>query len=412
MTGKIKISKSTVVALKHPTSGQPIYWDKSLPGFGLRIGAKRKTYIVQKKINGKDVKVSLGVHGQVTAEQARKMAVAALAEMTKGINPLDKKREAKAKGVTLQEAYEDLLEARKDYKSRTIKDIAYSIDTYFGDWKNKAIAEISKDMVSKRHKKIGNGKGGKAQANLAMRYLRAIINFAKSKYSDSKGKAIIESNPIDIFSETRSWYKVERRQTVIKPHELPLLFDAMDELLDGSTSTMNQTAVDYIQFLLLTGMRKQEGATLEWKQVDFEDQSLTLTDTKSGNPLNLPLSDYLMKMLKRRSKTKVGDYIFHASDNARPLRDPKRQLNKIKELSGLSFSCHDLRRTFITIAESMDISTYAIKKPVNHSTGGDVTSGYIIHNVERLRKPMQQITNKILSLACLKDKGKVVKIHG
>jgi hypothetical protein len=52
-----------------------------------------------------------------------------------------------------------------------------------------------------------------------------------------------------------------------------------------------------------------------------------------------------------------------------------------------------------------------IKRLVNHSAGsGDVTGGYIVSDLERLRKPIQQIEDKILSLAKAKEPGKVVKL--
>ncbi len=54
---------------------------------------------------------------------------------------------------------------------------------------------------------------------------------------------------------------------------------------------------------------------------------------------------------------------------------------------------HDLRRTFITIAESLDIPAYALKKLLNHKMTNDVTAGYIVADVERLRIPMQKITD-------------------
>ena len=59
---------------------------------------------------------------------------------------------------------------------------------------------------------------------------------------------------------------------------------------------------------------------------------------------------------------------------------------------------HDLRRTFITAAESLDISAYALKRLLNHKMSNDVTAGYIINDVERLRKPMQLITDHLLKL--------------
>jgi hypothetical protein len=62
---------------------------------------------------------------------------------------------------------------------------------------------------------------------------------------------------------------------------------------------------------------------------------------------------------------------------------------KVAELSGVPFTVHDCRRTFIMTAESLDISAYALKRLFNHKMNHDVTSGYLIIDVERLRKPMQ-----------------------
>jgi hypothetical protein len=61
------------------------------------------------------------------------------------------------------------------------------------------------------------------------------------------------------------------------------------------------------------------------------------------------------------------------------------------------FSVHDLRRTFITVAESLDIPAYALKRLLNHRAAGDVTAGYIVIDVERLRRPMQHITDFLLT---------------
>jgi len=64
-------------------------------------------------------------------------------------------------------------------------------------------------------------------------------------------------------------------------------------------------------------------------------------------------------------------------------------------LSGVECTLHDLRRTFITIAESLDIPGYALKRLLNHKDPNDVTAGYIVSDVGRLRGPMQKITDFI-----------------
>ncbi len=70
-------------------------------------------------------------------------------------------------------------------------------------------------------------------------------------------------------------------------------------------------------------------------------------------------------------------------------------MNTLK-FSGIHFTVHDLRRTFIIIAEGLDISAHALKRLLNHKMSGDITAGYIVTDVERLRKPMQQITDYFL----------------
>ena len=66
---------------------------------------------------------------------------------------------------------------------------------------------------------------------------------------------------------------------------------------------------------------------------------------------------------------------------------------------------HDLRRTFITVAESCDIPVYALKGLVNHSMGTDVTAGYVVAGPDRLREPMQKVTDKFKELIGLVEPG-------
>lgn len=104
------------------------------------------------------------------------------------------------------------------------------------------------------------------------------------------------------------------------------------------------------------------------------------------------MSDVLEAILKYRWRFKTQDYVF-SSRRSGYFANPKGAMERLCKHSGIDITMHDLRRTFITTAESLDISMYAIKQLVNHKSGGDVTGGYIIKNFERLREPMQRITN-------------------
>lgn len=74
-----------------------------------------------------------------------------------------------------------------------------------------------------------------------------------------------------------------------------------------------------------------------------------------------------------------------------------------KKISGpnqikVPFIIHDLRRTFLTVAERLSLSYVTLKKLANHSGTNDTTFGYVVVDVERLREPMQKITNELLNL--------------
>jgi hypothetical protein len=64
----------------------------------------------------------------------------------------------------------------------------------------------------------------------------------------------------------------------------------------------------------------------------------------------------------------------------------------------MRLSAHDLRRTYVTVAESTDISPIALKALINHSSGMGVTGDYIMTAPERLRDPAQKVCDRILEL--------------
>ena len=104
----------------------------------------------------------------------------------------------------------------------------------------------------------------------------------------------------------------------------------------------------------------------------------------------------------------TSPYVFPGGGKTGYNVEPRKVMKKIVALSGVTFTLHDLRRTFITVAEGLDIPAYALKRLLNHKMNHDVTAGYIIMDVERLRKPMQQITNHLLKLMGVQKSAEVI----
>lgn len=403
----LKLTKSTIDKLPYPAVGQVLYLDSEQPGFGIRVGTQSKAYFAEGRVNGKTVRHTIGKHGKYTPVQAREEARSSLRMMAEGRNPVDVKRRAKVKGVTLSQAFADFLQRPRNLKPRTVYDYKRCMEVAFRDWHDMALLEISKDMVQRRHKKLGEN-NGEAYANLCMRFLRALLNFAAGQYEDSAGRSLLPENPVKRL--TGSWYRVAPRQTVIQPHDLPAWYAAVMNLKDDYASTKREVIRDYLLLILFTGLRRQEAAKLTRKNVDFKAKTLTVLDTKNHQDHKLPLSDFLFDLLLRRAAETANEYLFPGEGSGGYVVEPRKQMARVTKDSGVAFTVHDLRRTFTTIAESLDIPAYALKRLINHKDGSDVTAGYIVPNAERLREPMQKITDYILKCAGVRASADVLPI--
>ena len=395
----MKFTKTTIKALPVPATGYSIYRADKPIGFAVRVTANGvKSFVLERRVNRKVRRITIGRCDDITPEKAYKEVEILAGKIAVGRDPIAEKRTHEAETTSLAQALADYLE-RRHLKPKTVNDIANAM-LLFQDWMNKPLKDITADMVVRRHKMLGER--SPARANLSMRYLRAIFNFAIAEYANADGAPILTQNPVTHLSRTRAWYRVRRRQTVIKPHQL-------EPWISAVMSLPNPNIRDYLLFALLTGLRREEAATLKWVDIDVTASTFTLKDTKAHRSHTLPFSDFLLEMIERRKLTTSGDYVF-ADSQGRKVSNLRYAMERIESLSGVSFCVHDLRRTFATIAESIDIPSYALKRLLNHADGADVTAGYIVVDVERLRLPMQRITDYVLRAGNLKNSAEVLEI--
>ena len=107
----------------------------------------------------------------------------------------------------------------------------------------------------------------------------------------------------------------------------------------------------------------------------------------------------------RRAIGRDGPYGFSADSKSGHMEEQRFALKRSQKATGIRATTHDLRRTFVTVAESCDIPVYALKGLVNHSMGSDVTAGYVVAGPDRLREPMQKVTDKFKELIGLVAPG-------
>ncbi|MEM6812510.1 MAG: tyrosine-type recombinase/integrase [Pseudomonadota bacterium] len=378
----IKLTKSNIDKIPHTKTGQVLYHDENLKGFMLRVGRNAKTYCVNSTIKGQSKQITIGRHGVFTPEQARKNAQEKLFHMAQGVDPSEELKISAHKKITLLELVDDFLSVRTQLKPNTKKHYRYYIEKYLSDWADKPVINITEKMVLDRYLHIGNI-NGHATANNTRRYLGSLLNYA------SVAHKLFDQNLVAIIAKTRSAFPDKRRTNVISPSDLPTWWQAVEEL-EGHIMT------DYLKLVLLTGLRRSEAAKLKWSDIDFNNRTLTIAETKNGKSLTVPIGKYLHELLLKRHEEIKGDWVFPSTSEAGHLAEPKKAAITARNACGVYFTIHDLRRTYMTIAASLDISAYALKRLVNHKTSHDVTGGYIVLGIEQLREPVQKIENYIL----------------
>jgi integrase len=402
-----KLTKRAIERLGAPTADgrQRLVWDAELKGFGVLVSGKTtaKTFVVQRRLAGGITRrVTVGavnVFADVDAARARAREI--LAEMYAGRDPKAERRRAARRATTLRATLDAYLAARKDLKPRSAVDYRNQVERYLAPWLDLALRDISPEMVERRHQQIaaevkkragadgrrgGGPTTGAATANMTFRAFRALWNFAAERDAE------LPPNPVRRLK--RAWYPVPRRERLVRAEDLPRFRAAVDAL-------PNRTARDFIRMLLFTGLRRNEAAALRWDEVDLAGRVIRspAARTKSGKRLDLPMSSVVRDILiARRSLGDDRGWVFGADARSGHIEEPRPSLDEIARATGITVSCHDLRRTYITVAEGTDISPLALKALVNHALGGDVTSGYIQMTVDRLRGPAQRVADRMMQL--------------
>lgn len=428
MKTRIRLTKTKVEALPPPAKGEKckngkslkvenLYWDADLPGFGLRVTAKGvRSYIVQGRANGKERRITLGQHGAplsetetLTADRARKLAMGQIAEFSKGIDPQDKKKRAKAAALTLREVSTDYCANRKggNLTTKTVDDIQRHVKTNFGDWADKPIVNITSEMVRDRFEKIS--KRSPAQANQSFRILRALINFADDEENP-------RPNPVQTLSKKKLWNQNKTKSGYIPLNKVGFVWNALlERSISDALLPIGRTGADITLFILLSGCRWSEAAELTWDDVNLDDGSWHISDPKNHNPVTFPLSAPLRAMLaeRERIKGKGNDYVFPARSKIGHIKRANDTMDEVSRLAGLHISPHDLRRTFIAIGIACKIELWKLKLLTNHIAKGDITIDHYTetNDLRYLSGEIEQMAAWIVEQGAIAGAGNVIPLR-
>jgi integrase len=404
---KFRFTKKRLEAIPKPNS-RTRYYDDALEGLIVDVSPNLiMSFRVYKWLasENRPISITLGKFPSMTIEQARNQAKKQLLQIAEGKNPTKEKQAKLQESYTLDFIFSDYLEKRKLQPS-TVRGYHQIISCYFKDYREKPFKSIDEAAIKNIHSTVSTK--SQAQADLAMRLMRALFNFAKYEYRSCDNEAIYKNNPVKILSHLRNWNHVPRKQTRISKSQLGVFFAAIEacrneaeKLRDLFTSSV----CDFVEMAIFTGLRKSELLNLSWDAINLKERSYFISKTKNGTPLELPIGDKLLTIFEHRLAQRTdSNYVFNSNGKYGRVIEPKKIIAKIGEKAGITFTLHDLRRTFTTTAEGLNVGTYTIKRLLNHKTKrDDVTAGYTVLTPEELREPAQAIEDEILFQAGVKQ---------
>ena len=412
---KFRFTKKRLETIQQPETRTRFY-DEAIEGLIIDVTPNHvMSFRVYKWLasESRPVTITLGKFPNMTIEQARSQTKKHLLQISDGKNPIKEKVAKLKEKITLSFVLNDYIEKRK-LKASTVRGYTQAVNCYFKDYKEKPFKILDETIIKGIHAEVSQK--SEAQADLAMRVLRALFNFAKYEYRGSNNEIIFKDNPVQILSHLRNWNHVPRKQTRISKSKLNCFFSTIDDFRKKAEITddlFSSSICDFVEMAILTGLRKSELLNLSWDVINLEERTYFISITKNSTPLELPISDRLLVIFQRRLAQKTdSDYVFNSHGHYGRVIEPKKVIAKIGAMSGIEFTLHDLRRTFTTTAESLTIGTYTIKRLLNHKTKrDDVTAGYTVLTPEELREPAQAIENEILKQGGLHNNDVAEKVH-
>ena len=350
------ISRRTVEALK--VDRDTVFWDRDQPGFGLRVYASgTKMYVVQGRHRGQSVRVTVGRHGVITADEARRRAAKILNRIKAGEEAIAEPLPAKyAGGPTVADLAARYMRQHVSVhcKDSTAAGIRKLLDNHIlPEFGKLPLAAVEREKVAAFHARRN---GIPYAANRAVALMSRM-------YARAADWAMVPdgTNPCRGIERHRE----RRRERFLTDTEFRRLGTVLAQAsVSGGVSA---PAVAAIRLLMLTGCRKSEILTLQWSAVDLDAGELKLPDSKTG-PRAVPLSPPAVRVLEELPRAPGNPWVIPGQKPGTHmvnLDGPWRIVRKRAQIGNVRL--HDCRHSFASRALALGESLPAIAKLLGHS---------------------------------------------
>ena len=355
---KIALCKTTVDQLV-AAEKELVCWDRDLPGFGIRVyPSGNKVYVAQSRGPAGIKRTRIGRHGDITAEQARKEAVAVINRIKRGEDPLPEEDRPK-RILTVAELAERYMEAHVGVHCN-----AHTQGIYEGSLRNHIlpalgpmpVPSVDREHVVALHFDL---RETPRAANRALMVLSKMYALA-----EAWGLAPPNGNPCRYVLR----YKEGRRERFLEQDEYRRLGLALRDLRAEGPAKARAAAA--LLLLMLTGCRHGEVLTLRWSDVDRKSGEIRLRDAKTGARM-VPLSPAALHVLKGVKRVGGSSWVFTGKTPKRHLADLRPYWHRVREQAEVKdIRIHDLRHSFASRALKEGLALPMIGRLLGHTDVG------------------------------------------
>ncbi|MEH6559571.1 MAG: tyrosine-type recombinase/integrase [Oceanicoccus sp.] len=357
-------------------------WDTDIKGFNVRVSPKgKKTYIFTYRTQGTQKEFTLGIHGNITADEARDLAkkqAGKVADRT-DIRAEEKELKKQAK-LAKSSALVDFIKneylpwAESHLKSwKLSKEV---IERDFSHLLNRTVSDISKWDVQKWSAQASKSGLKASTINRRTAILKGVVskahewNFINSnplrgmKNLKTDNKARVRYLSLKEEKELRA--ELESRQEKHRKERLQFI-EWSKERKKTPPPLPNDKFTDHLMPMVLlslnTGMRRGELFNLQWRDIDLKGRTATIegTTAKSGETRHIPLNDEaLATLIAWRNQTKSKILVFPSPKTGDTFNNISTAWKKLISDSGVTnFRFHDLRHHFASqlVMAGVDINT-------------------------------------------------------
>jgi integrase len=380
---------------------QSIYWDAKTPGLGLRVTANNaKSYVFQTNINGKTIRITIGDPRAWKLGDAQTEATRLKRMTDKGLDPrqvesdklAQQQAEANAKkaqqvreSLTVSAAWNDYIEARKDswgvlhladhHKAMhqggeaRKRSKALTVPGILASFAPMRLVELTPDKVQQWAKKEGAAR--QTSARKGQRLLSAFLVWCVQHPIYG---AIVSGNVAR---------NSEAKRHLGKPKDGALEKEQLKGWFNAVKQIGNPVISHYLQTLLLTGARPNEIASVRWDDVDFQWDKMTINDKVEGLRV-IPLTPYVKGLLV--SLPRRNGFVFGSTTSASGhIERPTKPLAAANLIAGVDITFHDLRRSFASLSEWIEMPAGIAAQIQGHKPSGVREKNYIRRTLDLLR---------------------------